>query len=214
MTPLDPSNAHYKYLKRELHFPLLWKNFDLPMTLTFFDNLQKLSKRKIQEQKFPPLPGITPWCEVKKDNYLCTWATLRHSRRFTYNGACTCHTAACGRIKQSTWRSTGVSCLWKHFESGKLHIELEKTPIGRTFYRTRENLTLENFYIELEKTHIPDSFIQYSVQCKITSWANWGGEGCWLDEWGHSEPTPTSAPWRMDDKWSGNSFLLVTMVVS
>ncbi len=26
--------------------------------------------------------------------------------------------------------------------------------------------------------------------------------------WGHSEPAPTNAPWRMDDKWSGNSFLL------
>jgi hypothetical protein len=26
--------------------------------------------------------------------------------------------------------------------------------------------------------------------------------------WGHSEPAPTSAPWRMDGKWSGNSFLL------
>jgi hypothetical protein len=25
---------------------------------------------------------------------------------------------------------------------------------------------------------------------------------------GHSEPVPTSAPWRMDGKWSGNSFLL------
>jgi hypothetical protein len=24
----------------------------------------------------------------------------------------------------------------------------------------------------------------------------------------HSEPVPTSAPWRMDGKWSGNSFLL------
>jgi hypothetical protein len=24
---------------------------------------------------------------------------------------------------------------------------------------------------------------------------------------GHSEPAPTSAPWRMDDKWWGNSFL-------
>jgi hypothetical protein len=23
-----------------------------------------------------------------------------------------------------------------------------------------------------------------------------------------NEPAPTSAPWRMDDKWSGNSFLL------
>jgi hypothetical protein len=26
--------------------------------------------------------------------------------------------------------------------------------------------------------------------------------------WGHSEPAPSSAPWRMDGKWSGNSFLL------
>jgi hypothetical protein len=25
---------------------------------------------------------------------------------------------------------------------------------------------------------------------------------------GHSEPEPTSAPWRMNGKWSGNSFLL------
>jgi hypothetical protein len=25
---------------------------------------------------------------------------------------------------------------------------------------------------------------------------------------GHSEPAPTSAPSRMDDMWSGNSFLL------
>jgi hypothetical protein len=25
---------------------------------------------------------------------------------------------------------------------------------------------------------------------------------------GHSEPAPTSTPWRMDGKWSGNSFLL------
>jgi hypothetical protein len=25
---------------------------------------------------------------------------------------------------------------------------------------------------------------------------------------GHNEPAPTSAPWRMDGKWSGNSFLL------
>jgi hypothetical protein len=25
---------------------------------------------------------------------------------------------------------------------------------------------------------------------------------------GHSERAPSSAPWRMDDKWSGNSFLL------
>jgi hypothetical protein len=25
---------------------------------------------------------------------------------------------------------------------------------------------------------------------------------------GHIEPAPTSAPWRMDDKWSGDSFLL------
>jgi hypothetical protein len=24
----------------------------------------------------------------------------------------------------------------------------------------------------------------------------------------HSEPAPTSAPWRMNDKWSGNNFLL------
>jgi hypothetical protein len=35
---------------------------------------------------------------------------------------------------------------------------------------------------------------------------------CWW-KWvtrkgGHSEPAPTSAPWRMNDKWSGNSFLL------
>jgi hypothetical protein len=25
---------------------------------------------------------------------------------------------------------------------------------------------------------------------------------------GHSEPAPTSAPWRMNGKWSGDSFLL------
>jgi hypothetical protein len=25
---------------------------------------------------------------------------------------------------------------------------------------------------------------------------------------GHNEPAPTSAPWRMDGKWWGNSFLL------
>jgi hypothetical protein len=25
---------------------------------------------------------------------------------------------------------------------------------------------------------------------------------------GYSEPAPTSEPWRMDDKWSGDSFLL------
>jgi hypothetical protein len=25
---------------------------------------------------------------------------------------------------------------------------------------------------------------------------------------GHSEPAPTSAPWRRDSKWLGNSFLL------
>jgi hypothetical protein len=24
----------------------------------------------------------------------------------------------------------------------------------------------------------------------------------------HNEPAPTSAPWRMNDKWLGNSFLL------
>jgi hypothetical protein len=29
-----------------------------------------------------------------------------------------------------------------------------------------------------------------------------------LGIWGDSEPAPTSAPWRMDGKWSGNSFLL------
>jgi hypothetical protein len=25
---------------------------------------------------------------------------------------------------------------------------------------------------------------------------------------GHGEPAPTSTPWKMDDKWSGDSFLL------
>jgi hypothetical protein len=29
-----------------------------------------------------------------------------------------------------------------------------------------------------------------------------------LQQVGQSEPAPTSAPWRMDDKWSGNNFLL------
>ncbi len=29
-----------------------------------------------------------------------------------------------------------------------------------------------------------------------------------LHQAGHSEPEPTSTPWKMDGKWSGNSFLL------
>jgi hypothetical protein len=33
-------------------------------------------------------------------------------------------------------------------------------------------------------------------------------EGYNQDIQGQSEPAPTSAPWRMDGKWSGNSFLL------
>jgi hypothetical protein len=57
VTPLDQANAHYKYFKRELHFPLnLWRNFHLPMSFTLFNNLQNSSKGKIQEQKFPSLP--------------------------------------------------------------------------------------------------------------------------------------------------------------
>jgi hypothetical protein len=32
---------------------------------------------------------------------------------------------------------------------------------------------------------------------------------CWFTQnCGHSEPAPTSAAWRMDGKWSSNSFLL------
>jgi len=31
---------------------------------------------------------------------------------------------------------------------------------------------------------------------------------------GHSEPAPTSAPWRMNGKWSGNSFLLSSSSLS
>lgn len=69
--------------RASLPTPVECRNFHLPMSLTLFNNLQKSSKGKIQEQKFLPLPRINPWCEVKKDNYLCTWATLRHSRRVT-----------------------------------------------------------------------------------------------------------------------------------
>jgi hypothetical protein len=69
-----------------------------------------------------------------------------------------------------------------------------------------------------------------------TFWKIFGGEGGWKGVWrpieggvrphiaqwtnkhlvqtsfvasdGHGEPAPTSAPWRMNGKWSGNSFLL------
>jgi hypothetical protein len=45
----------------------------------------------------------------------------------------------------------------------------------------------------------------YKRKKHVDDWARANNE---LFTYGHSEPTPTSAPWKMNDKWPWNSFLL------
>jgi len=43
---------------------------------------------------------------------------------------------------------------------------------------------------------------------KLLSMTQSGGRWHSMIKSGHSEPAPTSAPWKMNGKWSGNNFLL------